>query len=502
MPRLSLYRPEKGKDYKFIDKVVWGMFQVGGTDVLVHKYLGPGSTEPWSSEKTYNIGDQVQINNKVYKAVSPSTNQSPAVSNAWEFIREGTPSQPVYTADNPFQIEDLLFLENRNRKYSEDVYILRGVYNIQDTDFNLSQFGLFLQNDTIFVTFHINDTIEKLGRKILSGDVIELPHLKDDHALNDLTFALKRFFVIEEVTRAAEGYSATWYPHLYRAKCKPLVDSQEFKDILDKAAVDCEGNSTGQSLRDIVSNYEKAMQITQSVLDQAESDVLFSGYDTTQYYTLQKDEFGRAELVTTDLTTIDASEAQQATDIAGNPLTDENGNPVYLEPTASTVFVNPNHKDYQGYLTSDGIPPNGAVLTSGISFPVSPLKGQYCLRTDYLPNRLFQYNGVRWIKIEDNVRMTMSNNASHDNTVDRGNWVSETVYNQNDRVKFNNLEYVSKTNSNQGNIPSLNPDKWSSIRLTQKTSFINNSNVICNIDGHEIKERQALSKALKPQADD
>jgi hypothetical protein len=42
--------------------------------------------------------------------------------------------------------------------------------------------------------------------------------------------------VIEEVTRAAEGFSATWYPHLYRAKCKPLVDSQEFKQILDDIA--------------------------------------------------------------------------------------------------------------------------------------------------------------------------------------------------------------------------------------------------------------------------
>jgi hypothetical protein len=40
MPRLSLYRPEKGNDYKFIDKTAWEMFQVGGTDVLVHKYIG------------------------------------------------------------------------------------------------------------------------------------------------------------------------------------------------------------------------------------------------------------------------------------------------------------------------------------------------------------------------------------------------------------------------------------------------------------------------------
>ena len=41
MPRLSLYKPEKGQDYTFLDKTVVEMFTVGGTDVFVHKYLGP-----------------------------------------------------------------------------------------------------------------------------------------------------------------------------------------------------------------------------------------------------------------------------------------------------------------------------------------------------------------------------------------------------------------------------------------------------------------------------
>jgi hypothetical protein len=94
-------------------------------------------------------------------------------------VQGNTPSTPEYTGgDNPFNIQDLLFLENRDRKYDPDVYVLRGVYNLSDIDFNLSQFGLFLQNDTIFMTFHITDTVEKLGRKIIAGDVIELPHSK------------------------------------------------------------------------------------------------------------------------------------------------------------------------------------------------------------------------------------------------------------------------------------------------------------------------------------
>ena len=182
------------------------MFCVGGTDVLIHKYLGAKGTQNWVTDQSYVVGDNVQINNKVYKAIVDNTGIQPPNTTYWEFIREGTPSQPIYDSDNPFQIGDLLFLETKDRKYSDDIYVLRGVYNIQDTDFNLSQFGLFLQNDTIFITFHINDTVEKLGRKIMSGDVIELPHLRDDFALNDLQFALKRYYVVEEVTRASEGY--------------------------------------------------------------------------------------------------------------------------------------------------------------------------------------------------------------------------------------------------------------------------------------------------------
>ena len=63
MPRLSLYRPEKGNDYKFIDKTAWEMFQVGGTDVLVHKYIGPGD------KLTENIRHQYRITNQAHQGL-------------------------------------------------------------------------------------------------------------------------------------------------------------------------------------------------------------------------------------------------------------------------------------------------------------------------------------------------------------------------------------------------------------------------------------------------
>jgi hypothetical protein len=440
MPRLSLYRPEKGQDYRFIDKTIWEMFQIGGTDVLVHKYTGPGSSG------------------------------------------ENTPSTPVYNSTSETQIQDLLFLENRDRKYDPDVYILRGVYNMQDLDFNLSQFGLFLQNDTVFVTFHINDTVEKIGRKIISGDVIELPHLKDDHALNDLKFALKRFYVIEEVTRAAEGFSVTWYPHLYRAKCKPLVDSQEFKEILDGIANresdrgtynpaityypgdiirspddkqyevlrEVTGvappNSTyfkpADTLRDIVSTYEKEMQITQAILNQAESDAPYSGYDTKRFYTLQVGDDGKPELLTSDSETLAAS----------NTTLD-----------VSLIIKNAEKEGYDGYLLGTSEAPNGAPFTSGIAFPVVAQEGQYHLRTDYKPNRLFRFNSRYWVKVDDIVRTTMSNLGPSD--VAPGE-------------RFEGYD----------------------VRNNQKSTFINNTTVN-TVNGKPINEKQSLSKALKPQAD-
>jgi hypothetical protein len=414
MPRLSLYRPEKGNDFRFIDKTVWEMFQVGGVDVLIHKYLGP-------------------VSNANPANISPTT--------------------PQYTEDDPFQIQDLLFLENRDRKYDPDVYLLRGVYNIQDIDFNLSQFGLFLQNDTVFMTFHINDTVEKLGRKIIAGDVIELPHLKDEYALNDLQFALKRFYVVEEVNRAAEGFSVTWYPHLYRAKCKPLVDSQEFKQILDKAAVDCDGNETNTTLRDIMSTYEKEMQITQAVLDQAEADAPRSGYDTTKFYTVPLDDQGKPKLVTVNSGELDASIA-----------TVEGAGGVVIQVVDTTsIMANPTKDGYDNY-HEDIVPPNGAPFTSGIAFPLSPIDGQFCLRTDYFPKRLFRYNGRRWVKYEDGVRMTMSNLGASD------------------------------TGPGQ-------PFEGKDIRLNQKSTFINND-AVTTINGKEVKEKQSLTKALRPKADE
>jgi hypothetical protein len=194
MPRLSLYRPEKQNDYRFFDRNISEQLTVGGTDLYIHKYLGP---EDQGASIDY--------------------------------------TQPQYNKLEPTNIQDLLFLENRDRKYAKDIYRLRGHYNVQNLDFDLSQFGLFLSNDVIFVTVHYNDMIDILGRKMMVGDVIELPHLLDYNPLKE-TFpvALKRFYQVTDANYSADGFASDWYPHLWRIKCEMLVDSQEFSDILEQ----------------------------------------------------------------------------------------------------------------------------------------------------------------------------------------------------------------------------------------------------------------------------
>ena len=64
----------------------------------------------------------------------------------------------------PTSIQDMLFLENRDRRYDKDVYTIRCVYNVSDLDFDLSQFGMFLTNDTLMLTVHIRSTVKTLQK--------------------------------------------------------------------------------------------------------------------------------------------------------------------------------------------------------------------------------------------------------------------------------------------------------------------------------------------------
>ena len=468
MPRLSLYKPERGQDYKFIDRQISEMFQVGGTDVYLHKYMGP------------------------------------------KLNANGTLDQPTIDSYNVANIQDLLFLENRDRKYEEEIYRIRGLYNVQNIDFNLSQFGLFIDNDTLFMTVHINDFIKYIGRKPISGDVLELPHLNDQFALNDFDISLPRYYVIEDVGRASEGFSVTWYPHLYRLKLKKIVDSQQFADILDKPATDANGDPSDITLRDLLSTHNKELEINDRVVAQAEADAPKSGYETRQFYTLAADSNGKTLVNTADSGTLSASNSSY---------------------NASDNNARPFRSGYTGYLLGDGFPQNGYDFGHGIQFPDNAGLDDFFLRTDFMPSRLFRFDGSRWVKVEDNVRMNMTNNDTR-NTL-KTSFINNTnhIYNQAiaiDWIKLDSGDYEFDTNIDSPQAAlyvvlkldtvelayaiadyedSIIGDNGGKIRISLPVIDSEQQSIpytgtwklsLCN---NREDQRQPLSKALKPKAD-
>lgn len=515
MPRLSLYKPERGQDYKFIDRQVSEMFQIGGTDIYLHKYLGP---------------------------------KNPA---------EGTADQPIYGSIDITNIQDMLFLENRDRKYDTEIYRIRGHYNVQNIDFNLSQFGLFIDNDVLFMTVHINDFIKYVGRKPISGDVFELPHLVDQFALNQGDIGLPRYYVVEDVGRASEGFSATWYPHLYRLRCKKMTAGQQFADVLNQPTgadkdkfvgeyvpgteyytgqiVRKDGvlyqvipgfempNGTmleapnptawavytGATLDSILSTRAKELAINDSILQQAEADAPLSGYETRQFYTLAVDPTtGDPTLQTADETELDASNTSY---------------------NSSTTANRPVRTGYTGYLVGDGFPVNGYDFGHGIQFPEAAATDDFFLRTDFMPNRLFRFTGTRWVKVEDAVRMTMSNTDTRQTLKTSFINNDSSIYNDAVAIDYINLEenqividtaidyvtapYVSlkldtvELSYDLATYPQTISENVGKVRITLQV--VNGTQQTIPYAGtwkvglynNKETQKQSLSKALRPKAD-
>ena len=207
---------------------------------------------------------------------------------------------------------------------------------------------------------------------------------------------------------------------MLRLKMKTLVDSQEFKDIIGDA-------TTAGSVASYMSTYNREKTINDQIVAQAEADAPKSGFNYKQYYVAPIDERG-------NIRTDNVNDTDR----------------VSSDKTVNAVIDTPASSHYGFYLDGDGVAPNGNPAGFGISFPTSNVdKGDYFLRTDYLPNRLFRFDGTRWVKIEDSVRITTTNNDS---------------------------------------------------RANYKTSFVNNATTD-TINGLTVNQRQALTEALKPKAD-
>lgn len=335
MPRLSLWKPNKTNDYKFMDRTIREQFHVGGTGAIIHKYIGP---------------EDGRVQND--------------------------PTQPQYQNEDDFinetSIQDLLLLENRDRKYEQDLYELRGVYNVSDNDFDLTQFGLFLTNDVLYMTFHINEMVEVIGRKLMNGDVIELPHLVEEYALDADTPPVPKFYVVQDGNRGGEGFSATWWPHIWRVKLGPITDSQEFDDIIGDA-------SQNDSIKSMLSTFDKEIDIRDAVVESAAIN----------------DPIGGSE-----------------------PLVDHLFN--YIEGDDQNFW-------------------NGNVVAQGNSFPSNSNSGDFFIRTDFIPHRLFVFRETRWVRLYDNI----DDRTWSDRTFNASTFINNVQTDVNDESEYESRQAIT-----------------------------------------------------------
>jgi len=223
----------------------------------------------------------------------------------------------------------------------------------------------------------MNDCVEKLGRRLMPGDVLELPHLRDDLLLSHEKDAVNKFYVVQDASRGSEGFSQTWYPHIWRVKVAPLTDTQEYSDILGTA-------DDPNSLKNDLSNYKTELNISNAIVKAAE-----------------------------------------IADPVGLPLTEH------------LFGQEPTDNEYE----------HGETLQQGDQFPTDPNDGDYFVRTDFKPNRLFVFRGSRWHRLYDNIT----------------------------------------------------EQTWSD-RTYNASSFINNDATTV-VDNQEFPERQPLSQVIKPKSD-
>jgi hypothetical protein len=349
MSRISLWKPVRGADFNFTDRVVNESLRISGDGILVHLYEGP--------------------------AIDSTGNTDTTVTS----------------------IQDVLFLENTSRKYNPDVIELRGHHQPQDITYDLSQFGIFLSSDTIRIQFGFTDMMDSIGRKLISGDVLEFPSMRDV-PIFDNAVGINRYYVVQDALYASAGYGQTWFPHIWLVRAKLMTASPEFKEITDQAATGQTDGGVGQGIGIMPAGFTETADASGNPGTGANPDITSS-----------------LNLFCKLLNITDQNVAEAEKNAFFDPKFFESANLyIYLDPVTNYPIIGSN------YFSGDGAPPNlstdlgqdlvpsGPLVGAGITFPPGMSDGQYYLRIDYFPERLFQKQGNCYKLIEENVLKSWS----------------------------------------------------------------------------------------------
>ncbi len=279
-----------------------------------------------------------------------------------------------YVATNEDNIQDKIFLENRDRDYAEDSILLKGSYDLIDINTELSKFGIELPAQSLYLTVSFSACVAGLGRPLVIGDIIQLP---SETQYSAEMRPIEKWMEVTDVAWSTEGYTPGWQPTLLRVILQPAYVSQETQDIFgDLAENDLADElglqDKGDGKHPIFQDYS---DVSQEIQEQAKEMVPESGAEGSS--------------------TIRAWEEQEVQNAAAQGL--NNLNKIGLNPT--------------GLYVEDAMPPNNAPFTEGPEYPDTPDHGDYH-RLTYeglskdVPARLYRYSTTkgRWVFLEKDRR--------------------------------------------------------------------------------------------------
>lgn len=260
-------------------------------------------------------------------------------------------------------IQDPVLMENPNgRVYSKDAIPIWGFTKIDRNIFESLAFGLNITSSEITeIVLHYNSMIEKIGRKIMVGDILEIGFLKDIDLLDPDAQPANRFFKVTSSQKYRGTYDPHYQMHLWSLSLGNLVDSPEYSDIVnpdedDPLNPDDPNNPDNPNENPNNSTYDKEIEIMDQLLDEAEKAVPYLGTTVHQLY-IEVDK--------------------------------ETGKPKVYD------WI------YEAW-SGDGVPPNHNVeeVQYGTYFPPEPKEGDYFLRIDYKKPRLYYRTGGVWSLVE------------------------------------------------------------------------------------------------------
>lgn len=231
------------------------------------------------------------------------------------------------------KIQDAILMENRDRRYSDDAVRLRGSYKVSESELDFARFGMMLSGDVVQMEFSKSEIERLCGRRFVVGDVIETPHLRD---IGIDGRPMNRYYEVKSIIRSPSGWDHAYENHIIAVTLRPIKDSQEFIDLMERT------DKTGKTLQEQISQRGSMEELTGKIQQSAQEQAYTTWWDT------------------------------------------------------SIIYVDPDTQTPQRW-TDDGLPPNGQPVTRVSTFPVSPTEGDYVLRVDMFPMRLYRYQAGKWL---------------------------------------------------------------------------------------------------------